>query len=66
MVDGMLASCYADVFHDLAHLTMTPLQRYSEVLELIFGYDSGFSIVLSMARELAIFLLPTGYFGFNN
>ena len=66
MVDGILASCYADFHHDLAHFTMTPLQRFSEVIELIFGDESGFPVFVSTARELGIFLLPNGYFGFIN
>ena len=61
MVDGILASCYADFHHDLAHLTMTPMQRFSGVLELIFGYDSGFPVFVSTARELGIVLLPTKF-----
>ena len=66
MVDGILASCYADFHHDLAHLTMTPMQRFSEVLELLFGDESGFPVFVSTARELGIVLLPTEYSGFIN
>ena len=55
MVDGILASCYADIYHDVAHLTMTPMERFSEVMEHIFGDDTGFPVFVSTARELGQF-----------
>ena len=33
VVDGVLASCYADFHHDMAHLTMTPMHSLSAVME---------------------------------
>ena len=36
MVDGMLASCYADFPHDLAHLIVKPMQKFADVMEWIF------------------------------
>ena len=30
MVDGVLVSCYADFDHDLAHITITPMQKFAE------------------------------------
>ena len=44
IVDGVLTSCYADVNHDLAHLTMAPMQRFADVLDWIFGDDTEFPI----------------------
>ena len=58
IVDGILTSCYADFHHDLAHLIMTPMQRFAEALEWIFGVDAGFSNYVNIARELGILLLP--------
>ena len=29
VVDGVLASCYASFDHDLAHITMAPIQLFS-------------------------------------
>ena len=58
VVDGVLASCYADFDHDLAHLIMTPMQRFSKVMQWIFGDDTGFAIYVNTARELGILLLP--------
>ena len=36
MVDGILASCYASFDHDLAHIAMTPIQWFPEIIEGIF------------------------------
>ena len=62
IVNGVLASCYADFDHDLAHLIMIPMQRLSESMELIFGEDAGFPVFVNTARELGMLLLPDGYF----
>ena len=62
IVDGLLASCYAEVDHDLAHLIMTPLQRFSEELMWLFGDDSGFATYVRSVRELGMMLLPDGQF----
>ena len=43
MVDRILASCYASVNHDLAHIVMTPIQWFPEIVEHIFGIDDRFS-----------------------
>ena len=57
MVDGVLTSCYADCDHDLAHLTMIPMQRFLEVLKWILGEDTGFPVFVSTARLLGFFFL---------
>ena len=62
VVDGVLASCYPGTHHDLAHLTMTPMQRFSAMLEWMFGEDTGFPVYVSAARQLGIMLLPDGQF----
>ena len=41
MVDGVLASCYADFHHDLAHLMKIPMQRFPVLMKWIFGEDTG-------------------------
>ena len=61
IVDEVLASCYADFHHDLAHLTMVPMQRFSVVMNWIFGEDAGFSVFVSTARGLGILLLPDAH-----
>ena len=39
VVDGILASCYASFDHDLANITMTPMQLYPEIFNWIIGED---------------------------
>ena len=62
MVDEILASCYArDAWytdHDLAHLSMIPMQIFSEQMEWIFGDDHGFLVFVKMARDLGMLLAP--------
>ena len=58
MVDGVLASCFADFPHELAHLMMTPMERFSDLMGLIFGNDAGFSVYVSTARQLGKSVLP--------
>ena len=42
VVDGILASCYAFSDHHLAHLTMTPMRFFPDVMDYIFGVvDNG-------------------------
>ena len=58
VVDEVLASCYADFGHDLAHIMMTPMQWFSGKIEWIFGDDTRFQVYVSMFRELGILMLP--------
>ena len=58
VVDGVLASCYAGFHHDLAHLTMIPMQRFLEVIEWTLGDDTGLSVFVNTAKEL-VMILPT-------
>ena len=41
MVDGVLASCYAFAYHDMAHMGMAPLRWFPWVTELVFGVEDG-------------------------
>ena len=58
MVDGVLASCFADFQHDLAYSIMIPMQRFSEVMDWIFGIETGFPVFVSTTRQLGKLLLP--------
>ena len=59
MVDGILASCYADVNdHDVAHLVMIPMRKFATVVEWIFGDDIGFSVFAKIAMNFRRYLLP--------
>ena len=66
VVDGILASCYADFDHDLAHLTMMPMQWFPEMIDWIFGNGTGFPAYVRIARKLGIMMLSYGqYFDFK-
>ena len=58
VVDGVLASCYTVFDHDFAHLTMAPMQRFSEAMEWIFGNNNGYSVFVSTVKELGILVMP--------
>ena len=62
VVDGVLASCYADFDHDLGHITITPIQWFPEIIRQIFGDDAGFPVFVDMARELGMMMLPHGQY----
>ena len=62
IIDGVLASCYADVDHDLSHLLMIPMCWCKEAVEWIFGFDTGFPVHISIVRELSTLLLPEGHY----
>ena len=56
--DGVLASCYASFDHDLAHITMAPIQWFPEIIEGIFGKEKGSLAYVNIAKELGRWLLP--------
>ena len=49
MVDGILASCYPSVDHNLGHIGMTPLQWFPWIIQEIFGEDNGLAGYVEMA-----------------
>ena len=51
MVDGVLASCYASTYHDLAYMGMVPLQSFPKVMEWIFGNDNGNLVYAKLAED---------------
>ena len=53
VVDGVLASSYADYDHDLCHIGMTPLRWFPEIIDWIFGIDIlSQSIFTKMAQDI--------------
>ena len=58
MVNGMLASCYAFSDHDLAHLMLVPMQRYSDIMGWIFGIEKESPGYISILTDLGGLLLP--------
>ena len=58
VIDGMLASCYAFSDHDLAHITMTPMLWFPEMIEWIFGMEKVSQGYVSILADLGQLLLP--------
>ena len=52
VVDNILASCYAEFDHHLAHIVMTPMRWFPDILEWIFWDDKGFKIFAKIAEDL--------------
>ena len=60
MVDGVLASCYASIDHDMGHIGMMPLRWFPEVLEWMLGEGIGSESYVQFAGELGKAVLPSG------
>ena len=58
MVNGVLASCYPFTNHYLAHISMTLMQLFPRVTELIFGYDNGLQAYVNTLDSLGKWVLP--------
>ena len=58
IVDGVLASCYPSTHHDLAHIVMAPIRFFPQLIMLIFGEDSGFSVYLTVVEDFGKFISP--------
>ena len=58
VVDGVLASCYASFDHDLAHLVMSPVQWFPEMMLVIFGEDNGSTVYINIMKVLGRWMLP--------
>ena len=52
IVDGVLASCYPSVNHDLSNFGMTPMKWFPEVVEWIFGEDNGLQSFAIIAENI--------------
>ena len=55
VVDGILASCYASADHNLAHLGMTPMRWFPDIVDSIFGNDHGYLNIAKDLGRLALF-----------
>ena len=52
LVDEVLASCYADVDHDIGQLAMAPVKWFSETMQMVFGEDGGTPAFINVAKDL--------------
>ena len=60
VVDGVLASCYASINHDVGHIGMLPMRWFPVILQWIFGSENGFSSYAKITEELGRLVLPYG------
>ena len=58
VVDGVLASCYGSFDHDLAHISMKPVQWFPETMEWIFGLDDVSPVYVNIAEHFGRLILP--------
>ena len=57
VVDGVLASCYASIDHDIGHIGMIPLRWFPNITQLLFG---GSELYVEFSSTLGKGLLPFG------
>ena len=58
VIDGMLTSCYAFSDHNLAHITVTPMLWFPEMIEWIFGMEKVSQGYVNILTDLGKLLLP--------
>ena len=58
IVDGILACCYAFPDHYLAHIGMTPMLWYPEVIKSMFGVENGSPGYVKVAEVFGEWFLP--------
>ena len=58
MVDGVLASCYASIDHDLAHIGMGPVRWFPVITEWIFGQENESPGYVNILIYVGEWLLP--------
>ena len=57
VVDGILASCYASSDHNLAHLGMTPMRWFPDIVDSIFSENY---VYVNIAKYLGRLFLISG------
>lgn len=58
VVDGVLASCYASTYHDIAHIVMMPIRWFPWVIKWIFGDDNGMLAFVNILEYVGRSVLP--------
>ena len=53
VVDGILASCYPSTHHDLAHISMAPINSFPDIIMWLLGEENGFSGFVKLLKTLA-------------
>ena len=52
VVDGVLASCYPSVQHEVALIGMSPIRWFPTVAQWMFGIDQGFQIFAKIENDI--------------
>ena len=60
VVDGILASCYASLIHDLSHISFKPMQWFPNIIQQIFGEDDEAPAFMKTAKEIKKWFMPYG------
>ena len=60
VVDGVLASCFAFPDHDIAHIELTPLRWFPQIIEMVFGVEDGILGYVNVMDHLGHFWLKNG------
>ena len=58
VVDGVLASCYPNFDHNLAHIGMTSLRLFPQMIEgILGGAENGVSVFAKVATDFEKWVL---------
>ena len=58
LVDGVLASCYAFLDHDMAHVGMKPLLWFPSIMDLLLGEDQSVHGYATILQHLGGMMSP--------
>ena len=58
VVDGVLASCYPSVDHDVFHFAMTPIRWFPQMIEWLFGEANRCQHSVTAIEKLGQWMLP--------
>ena len=61
LVDGVLVSTYGSFDHDLAHIAVSPMQWFPQIVDWIFGEDNGDSVYIKIDESFGEWILPFGH-----
>ena len=59
LVDGVLASCYSSIDHDLAHIGMTPMRWITEITDVISSKEKGISVYMGVLEALGMWVFSS-------
>ena len=58
VVDGVLASCYATVDHDMGHISTAPIRWFPWMMNWIFGENNGNPVFVDVLTHVGTLGLP--------